>query len=49
MSEKSGLNFWWIRFNNLRIKLKSYREKHGLKDVEECIEHLLSQIEVKNE
>jgi hypothetical protein len=40
----SGLNYWWTRFNNLRIKLKKYKDENGLKDVEDCIDHLLGRI-----
>lgn len=36
-----GLNFWWKRFMKIREMLKEYRTQHKLKDVEECIEHLL--------
>ena len=36
-----GLNYWWNRFQAIRKMLKEYREYYKLKDVEECIVHLL--------
>lgn len=44
-----SLTYWWKRFQNLREMLRDYREKHKLKDVEECIERLLEMAEIYRE